>query len=300
MTDDVRTHPLSTEEIEGYRTDGYISPIQVLSQDEVAILREAIDEHLAGKIDSEQYELTDYARIRRVPGPDGTMLFEYEGDDDDADTSETSKRSTFPFLFNLWKVDERFAAIGRNPVIAGIARQLIGCDEVLLFEDNSVIKRPHTSLLPWHQDYSYWPLEEPAAVTAWIAIDHITEENGAMQVVPRSHELGERLPVRFGSSTAFMQESRPDIPEVPQDPASEGRPILSYGLQPGQCGFHHPLLWHASSPNTTARPRTAFVLRYVATGTIWLGAARFPYDDVGCPIGNPLSGAHFPAVATAF
>ena len=33
--------------------------------------------------------------------------------------------------------------------------------------------------LKWHQDYPYWPLAQPNAVTAWIALDDTDEENGA-------------------------------------------------------------------------------------------------------------------------
>src|SRR5205085_12391328 len=127
--------------------------------------------------------------------------------------------------------------------IAGMARQLLNCDQVVLMEDNVVIKTPHTKTLPWHQDYSYWPLATPAAVTVWIALDRITPANGAMQVVSGSHRRGERLPVAFGDASSFMTEDRPGIAEVSQDPAVEGEHIITYDLYPGECGFHHAMVW---------------------------------------------------------
>jgi hypothetical protein len=291
---DVRTKPLTRDEVRQYRNDGYLFPIRVLSDDQVVELRKALEDHLFGRIESPKYELTDPIRIRRVIGRSGQVNFEYE----DGQTSE--EPHTFPFFFNLWKSDGRFEKIGKDPVIAGMARQLLGAEEVLLMEDNAVVKAPHSTTLPWHQDYSYWPLAEPAAITVWIALDHITIANGAMQVVPRSHRLGERLPVSFGDARAFMHEERPGVEEVPQDPAACGHAVVTYDLKPGECGFHSALLWHASTPNTHSHLRCAFILRYLAAGTIWLGAARFPYDDVGCAIGAPISGVHFPSVATAF
>lgn len=290
----MRTTPLTDNELRRYHADGFIFPIRVLTDDRVAELRIAIDEHLTGRIMSEKYELTDPIRIRRIENKDGQVRFEYEEEDGKVETK------TFPFLFNLWKSDERFARIGRDSVIAGIARQILDCNEVLLMEDNTVVKNPHTKTLPWHQDYSYWPLAEPAAVTVWIALDRITAENGAMQVVPGSHKWGERLPVAFGDETAFMREERPGVEAVPADPASEGYPIVTYDLKPGECGFHSAMLWHSSTPNQTPEIRTAFIIRYLASGTIWLGASRMAYDEVGCAIGEPISGRHFPAIATAF
>ena len=79
-----------------------------------------------------------------------------------------------PFLFNLWERDERFWKIVANPVIAGMARQLLGSEEVVLMEDGAVIKKPVVGgKLAWHQDYAYWPLASPGAVTCWIALDDV-------------------------------------------------------------------------------------------------------------------------------
>lgn len=290
---DIRITQLTTTEISQYNRDGYLFPVRVLSDDQVIELKRAIDDHLSGRIKSPTYELTDPIRFRRVTSPNGEVYFEYEGE-------QESVPHTFGFLFNLWKFDSRFARVGTNPFIAGIARQLLGAEQVLLMEDNVVLKAPYSKRLPWHQDFSYWPLAEPTAITVWIALDHITAANGAMQVVPGSHRFGERLPVSFGDAKAFMKDERPGIQEVPQDPQSLGHEVISYDLKPGECGFHSALLWHGSSPNTHSRIRCAFVLRYLASGTIWLGAARFPYDDVGCPTGSPISNLHFPSVSTAF
>lgn len=290
---EVRTTPLTPEEVKQYNRDGYLFPIRVLTDDQVIELRDAIDDHLSGRMRSPKYELTDPIRFKRVVGQGGLVSFEYEGDHE-------NEPHTFGFLFNLWKSDGRFARVGKDPVIAGIARQLLGANEVLLMEDNVVLKTPNSRTLPWHQDYAYWPLAEPAAVTVWIALDHITPANGAMQLVPGSHRLGERLPVSFGDARAFMHDERPGVQEVPRDPEADGHEVVTYELKPGECGFHHALVWHASTPNTNPTIRFAFAVRYLTSRTVWLGARRFPYDDVGCGIGESIHGAHFPVVATAF
>ena len=56
---DVRTDPLTAEEIATYHEQGFLFPIRVLTDEQVEELREALDDHLEGRRQSEQYELTD-------------------------------------------------------------------------------------------------------------------------------------------------------------------------------------------------------------------------------------------------
>ena len=278
------------DEIAAFRRDGYIAPLRVLTTDEAVLLMNAVDEHLDGTRKSERYELTDEIRIRNT-SPHGRMPeYEYV-----SDASEEVKLHTFPFLFNLWKVDERFARVAHRENIVRIARQLLGVDDTLLLEDNVVVKAPFSKYLPWHQDYSYWPIGEPTAVTVWIALDDIGPSNGAMEVAPGTQRLGERLPVAFRDGRSFMEAERPGIPSVPADPRTEGYSVHTYDLAAGECGIHDALVWHGSTPNTTADIRRALVIRYVAAGTLWLGNARMPYHDIGCPAGGRLTSAHFPS-----
>ncbi len=291
----IRTNPLDESEIRQYEEQGYLCPIRVLSDEQVSEINVALDAHISGQRDSVTYELTDPIKIRRTVGEQGQATFEYED-------VEASKPHTFPFLFNLWKHDSLFDGIARNPVIAGFARQLLNSSGVHLFEDNIVIKNPYTKTIPWHQDYPYWPLATPDAITVWIALEPISQANGTMQVVPGSHKFGiETLPVYFGDASSLMKNDRQNAREISQDPAAEGHKIAYYDqINAGECGFHDSMLWHSSTPNSTDKPRRVLILRYVAGGTIWVGNERFPYDEVGIRVGEPIGGVHFPAVTTAF
>jgi len=189
-------------------------------------------------------------------------------------------------------------------VIAGMARQLLGSEEVVLLEDGAVVKKPVVGgRLAWHQDYAYWPLASPGAVTCWIALDDVSAENGGMQVAVGSHKLGEKLPVEFGDGSSFMHPERPGLGEV-LPPEEAGLEVAAYELKAGECGFHHALIWHASGPNTSPNPRRGFIPRYVAGGTMWLGELRFPYnytdEELECAPGEPIHGPHFPRIETAF
>jgi ectoine hydroxylase-related dioxygenase (phytanoyl-CoA dioxygenase family) len=300
---EVRTDPLTPDEIATYHEQGFLFPIRVLTDEQVEEARAALDDHLEGRRESQQYELTDPI----VESHDGGTTATVGSGVATAEKTETETEKvphSVPFLFNLWERDERFWKIDANPVIAGMARQLLGSKEVVLLEDGAIIKKPVVGkTLHWHQDYAYWPLATPGAVTCWIALDDVGPENGAMQVAKGSHSLGEKLPVEFGDGSSFMHDERPGIGEV-QTPEEAGLESVTYELKAGECGFHHALIWHASGPNTSPNVRRGFVPRYVAGGTRWLGALRFPYnysdEELECAPGEPIHGPHFPVIETAF
>ena len=39
----------------------------------------------------------------------------------------------------------------------------------------------------WHQDLTYWGLDDAAEVTAWVALSPSTQEAGAMRYIPGTH-----------------------------------------------------------------------------------------------------------------
>jgi ectoine hydroxylase-related dioxygenase (phytanoyl-CoA dioxygenase family) len=292
---ELRTQPLSPQDIERFNNEGYIFPNKVLSEDQVSMVLGAIAEHRAGRFGPSTHELTDPIRIREDVDPEGKQTFEYQGDNlaDDG--------TVFTFLVNMRMRDERIRAIAADPVIAGMARQLLDAEEVVMFEDNALVKEPGSKLLPWHQDYSYWPLATPDAVTVFIALDNITVDNGAMMVVPGSQDFGEEyLPVAFGDVSSFMGEYRPGVREIPADPAAEGHTVRHIELKPGECSIHSSMIWHGSTSNATESRRHALILRYVKSGTIWLGNERMPYEETHCPVGAPIGGPMFPVIPTAF
>ena len=299
----VRTDPLTPDEIASFHEHGFLFPIRVLDDAQVEEARAALDDHLEGRRQSQQYELTDpivdssHGETTATVGS-GTATAVAE------EAAPMKQPHSVPFLFNLWERDERFWKIDANPVIAGMARQLLGSEGVVLMEDGAVIKKPVVGgKLAWHQDYAYWPLATPSAVTCWIALDDAGGENGGMMVADGSHKLGEKLPVEFGDGSSFMHDERPGIGEV-QEPEEAGLEVVGYQLKAGECGFHDALIWHASGPNTSQNPRRGFIPRYVAAGTVWLGAGRFPYNytdaELECAPGEPIHGPHFPRIDTAF
>lgn len=294
---DVRTDPLSDDEVSAFRQDGYLFPGKIISDELVDRLREGLDQVTPGK-------------------SDGTISYDLMERTRDSAQPVLADAKIVPFHFNLWKSRPEFWEVAFNPVAAGWAAQLLGGDGVNLLADNALIKPPRVGgALHYHQDYPAWPIATPDGATIWIALDDVTTENGSMNFAVGSHLLGERLPVELTTGQSLQRyragaDSRTeDVDEGVQErsalkplgtPESEGLPVVSSKLKAGECSMHHTLTWHESGPNETDRPRRAHTVRYVKTGVIFLGEQRasFYYTDeeAAVPIGTPIGGPNFPNI----
>jgi len=188
-----------------------------------------------------------------------------------------------------------------TPTFGLWSSQVLGARRVRVLEDNALTKDPLTGgELKWHQDYSYWPLGQPNAVTLWIALDDVTVENGAMQMAIGSHLMGERLPMVFGTGAAYFHDRRPFAVKPVVQPNEVGLDVEFMTMRAGEASLHHALTWHASGPNSTDFERRAAVVRYVADGTVWFGERRYDFnyssEEVGLRVGEPLDGPFFPLV----
>ncbi|MFI4983411.1 MAG: phytanoyl-CoA dioxygenase family protein, partial [Nevskiales bacterium] len=77
--------------------------------------------------------------------------------------------------------------LGRNPAILDALEDLMGPD-IMLFGASIFAKGGKDRLyVSWHQDSAYFGLEPHEEITAWVAFNQTTVENGALQVLPRTH-----------------------------------------------------------------------------------------------------------------
>lgn len=280
-SDSVRTTPLSVDEIQEFTFNGFLRPGKVLTSEQIEELRVGLQE----------------ARLR---GEDADLIAKENWPEGEGGVALEPGKSV-GFLFNLWRTDPRFRKVAFSPLLAGWAAQLLGATGVRLLEDNALFKEPGIGgALKWHQDYSYWPLAQPNAITAWIALDDVDIVNGAMQIAKGSHLRGEYLPAVFGTGAVYGRERRPASMTAMGDPIEEGMEVEVVTLRAGEVSFHHSLTWHCSGPNTSDRPRRAHVVRFVSDGTVWLGERRYEFnytdEELGVAPGERLSGTYFPPV----
>ncbi|MGH8758298.1 MAG: phytanoyl-CoA dioxygenase family protein [Burkholderiales bacterium] len=147
----------------------------------------------------------------------------------------------------------------RHPRILDAVEQLIG-PNILCWSSSFFIKDARDpSFVSWHQDSTYWGLEPPEVVTAWVALSESVQANGAMRVVPGTHKM-DQVAHRETTTTGNMLTRGQEI-AVEVDEAK----AVALELQPGEMSLHHVRLIHGSEPNPSDRRRIGFAIRYLPT-----------------------------------
>lgn len=121
---------------------------------------------------------------------------------------------------------------------------------VQLFEKHPKLSKPTRS----HQDNAYFHVQPAKAVTFWIPLDPITEENGALYYAPGTHKLPTRKHVRYHPHTTFRIRS--GVPGLSlclkEHPEELDHRVDAY---PGDILAHHCNLIHRAGKNNTENKR---------------------------------------------
>ncbi len=141
----------------------------------------------------------------------------------------------------------------RSKPIKQLTSELLG-KKVFLFNEQIVTKEPHTqSSFNWHQDSGYIDFEHKPYLSAWLALDDITEFNGSLSLIPTkledtnkaiSHEWSEK------SKDLFIEV---DESKARTLPVAAGTLIAFSSLTP-----------HASGSNNSSSPRRAFLAQFTS------------------------------------
>ena len=113
-------------------------------------------------------------------------------------------------------------------------------------------------------------------VSAFIALDACTRDNGCLRVLRGSHRLGRLDHVRVGTQTGTEPARIEGI-----EPLFD---CINCEMSPGSVLFFHCNLLHSSAPNTSSRHRRSFIICYNALGNPQLGG-RETADQYPCPVG---------------
>lgn len=177
------------------------------------------------------------------PGEAEALRAEVMGIMDTIGLGLSKLRQTSEFLKN--SALDRFV---NDPKFLEIASRLMGGPSTLYLPFTAVKSAGGGGQFHFHQDNQYTRFDGPG-INMWFALTPMTEENGCLKVVPRSH-LNGTLP-----SFSPDNDGHKAVTIEPTD-------FVPIVMQPGDCVAFSRLTVHGSGPNETDQPRVAYALQY--------------------------------------
>jgi len=221
-----------TDDVETIRRDGFLVIPDLLAEDEIAELRQALAPYLdrRGRNDFEGFE------TERV--------------------------------YTLVARGAPFERLAEHPRVLELCDEFLE-PSYLLTASQAIRIHPGETPQPWHTDDGFYRIPRPrpaVSLSTIVAIDPFTTINGATQLVPGSHlwddapidaELA-RLAAAFASGS---QAHRAPSPAPPLPPTLEGR-VVDAVLPAGACLVFPGTLLHRGGENRSAAPRLAISNQY--------------------------------------
>ncbi len=218
---------LSDEQVARFDADGFVVVPDLFSADEIATVRDVIDEF--------EVEADNFLKTQQ----DGRVMIAESG--------------AITFSAHLVSRSPTLADFARHPSLVGICADLVGAD-VNLYWDQCVYKKPEKPRrFPWHQDNGYAYVEPQQYLTCWIPLTDATLENGCPQVARGLHRFG-TLQHSYVEPLGYECFSEPPA-EVIVAEAPVGSAVVFSSLTP-----------HLTGPNTTNDVRKAYILQYAPIG----------------------------------
>jgi ectoine hydroxylase-related dioxygenase (phytanoyl-CoA dioxygenase family) len=150
-----------------------------------------------------------------------------------------------------------FDKLIRNAHIIAAASAVLGPD-LMVWSASLFIKEANSpKIVSWHQDLTYWGLDDAEEMTCWVAISPSTLASGCMKFVPGSHKKQLVPHVDTFDANNLLTRGQEIAVEVNDEDG------VAVELQEGQASMHHGHLFHASGPNTTNDRRIGAAIRYI-------------------------------------
>lgn len=237
--------PIADVEISSYRKDGYVLVKGMFDSEEIGLLGRAARED----------RVLDQHSFSKADGEGGTVRL------------------------SLWNhpTDTIYGTIARCESIVGSAEKLLE-GEVYHYHSKMIMKDAKVGgAWTWHQDYGYWYQNGvlfPLLTSVYIAVDPSTKQNGCLQVIKGSHELGRIEHVLTGEQAGADNDRVQEI--------LKRLDLVYVEMEPGDALFFHPNLLHRSDQNRSDNPRWSMICCYNA-------ARNDPYKESHHPRYTPLT-----------
>jgi ectoine hydroxylase-related dioxygenase (phytanoyl-CoA dioxygenase family) len=264
------TTAVTSDLIEQFAEDGVVCIRNVLTEDQVAAAKAAIDE-----VQAQPSGLAQVASAADDPG----QFFED---------------------FCRWSDIALIEELARHSSAPAIAGELMGTSQVRLYHDHVLVKEGKTrQRTPWHQDQPYYNVDG-RGVSAWIPIDPVPEA-GCLEVVAGTHRGPWLMPRTFltGEAKWFPEGALLEMPDIEGD--RDAFTIRRYDLQPGDAIFFDFLSVHGAPGFPFDGRRRVLSLRYLSDEARhaprrWRTSPPFEGLDSELVAGAPMEHPKFPIV----
>jgi phytanoyl-CoA hydroxylase len=156
--------------------------------------------------------------------------------------------------------DDAYGLLTRSEKMVGSVDKLLsGNSPVCHFHSKLMQKEPRVGgAWEWHQDYGYWYKNEflfpDRMMSVMIAITAATKENGCLQVIGGSHQMG-RIEHGFAGEQVGAAQHYVDL-------ALRTMPLVYVELAAGDALFFHSNLLHRSAANLSDTSRWSLISCY--------------------------------------
>lgn len=225
-------YPLTQQQIDSFRENGFVYLPRVCSSEEVAYYRQAIVRATYAN-NTERRPLAERDAFRKLALQ--TMQIRYHD----------------PVVM-AFVTARRFGKI---------AAALLDANGVRIYHDQSLFKEPGagvSNITPWHQDLYYWPFNEGTVCGMWMPLVDVTADMGNMRFVAGSHKHG------YLGEHHISDESQAAYDQWIAD--HDARVIDVVPMRAGDATFHHGWCVHGARPNSSCTMREAMVVAYYRDG----------------------------------
>ena len=258
--------PVSREQLAFYEKNGFVTLPDFFSPEEIGRLGDALDSAVANK-------------RGRGPGVVGKVGL-----------GENYDR-VFNQMVNMWRDCPDIKEFSFHSRLAEAARILCKARHVRIYHDHAMIKPPGEASKEtnWHQDGPYWSMEPQGALSAWIAVDDVTEANGCLHFVPESYKFGKLRSINLAEKDSVLDVARELGLDVREPVANE--------MKAGSVSFHDSFNFHYAGANTSDTDRRAFAVIYIPDYVVYTGLSDAAGAGKEMEIGKPWDHPHHPILA---
>ena len=249
---------IGDDAVEQYDRDGFLVVRNAFAveqiQEALAELR-AMSEAVDPDCVQVAYEAAMRTRIDETLGPDADVADLDLRDRDEvtrilAQIDPKERARMVRKFMGFTKTHPSLGAIANDSAMRAAIERLVG-EPTKLFQTMALVKPPGGREKPWHQDHAYFDLPLDAKICGvWIALGHVTAQNGAMFMLRGAH--------RDGPIVHFKRRDWQIC-----DTEVAGKQPVALEMEAGDLVFFDAKIPHGTPTNRTNEQRWALQFHYV-------------------------------------